>query len=333
MKLLVRKLAWALFAIWAVVTLTFVISNVLPTDPARMVAGPQARPADVARIRAQLGLDRSVVVQYRDFLTRLVHVGAAHADKADPAHATCGTLGFLHVDLGRSYQQRRPVIDVLAERLPRTVMLAIAAVLVQVLLGVASGALAARFHKKPIDAVLVGASLLGASAPTFIVGLALQYVLARRLRLLPVDGFGHSVADHLSCLCLPALTLGLVGAAYYTRIVRDDMLQILPQDFVRTARAKGASETSVLLRHALRNALLPVVTMIGMDLGALLGGAIVTEALFRWPGIGALSVTALLDRDGPMIVGTVLVSSTAIVVSNLVVDLLYGRLDPRARNS
>ncbi len=330
MRRALEKLAWAFFVIWAVVSLTFLVNNVLPSDPARMVAGPQARPADVARIRDQLGLGRPLIVQYGAFMKRLAHVAPSSATK-DPAHATCATLGFVHIDLGKSYQQRRAVVDILAERLPRTVFLALVAVLLQALLGIGSGVLAARYHARTLDRVVVASSLVGVSAPTFIVGLALQYVLARRLHLLPIDGFGHTVREHLVGVCLPALTLGLFGAAYYTRIVRDDMIGILGQDFIRTARAKGASEPAVVLRHALRSALLPIVTMLGLDLGALMGGAIVTETLFRWPGIGALSVTALLDRDGPVIVGTVIVTSTAIVLANVVVDLLYGVLDARTR--
>jgi peptide/nickel transport system permease protein len=210
-------------------------------------------------------------------------------------------------------------------------MLALAAIVVQAVLGIGTGVLAARHQRRPLDEALLAASLVGVSAPTFILGLGLQYVLARRLRLLPVDGFGHTPLEHVYGLVLPALTLGLFGAAAYTRLVRDEVVGTLRQDYVRTARAKGASEGRVLFRHALANALLPIVTLLGMDLGTLVGGAVVTETLFRWPGIGALSVTALLDRDGPVIVGTVLVTSTAIVVSNVVVDLLYGVIDPRLR--
>ena len=232
---------------------------------------------------------------------------------------------------GQELQQRRAVTDILAERLPRTATLALAAVLVQALLGTFTGVLAAVRHRRWLDRFIVGASILGVSTPTFILGLGLQYVLARRLHLLPVDGFGHTTTEHLVGLCLPALTLGLCGAAYYTRLVREDMVGILRQDFVRTARAKGAGEGVVILRHALRNALLPIVTLLGMDLGSLIGGAVVTETLFRWPGIGALSVTALLDRDGPVIVGTVVVTSTAIVVCNLLVDMLYGVINPQVR--
>jgi peptide/nickel transport system permease protein len=202
---------------------------------------------------------------------------------------------------------------------------------VQAVVGILAGVLGARFERRALDRLVVGLSLVGISTPTFILGLGLQYVLARRLRLLPVDGFGHSTGEHLLGLCLPALTLGIFGAASYARIVRDDMVGLLRQDFIRTARAKGATEAAVVVRHALGNALIPIVTMLGMDLGALFGGAVVTETLFRWPGIGALSITALLDRDGPLIVGTVLVTSTAIVLANVVVDLLYGVLDPRTR--
>ena len=256
-RLALEKLGWAAFVIWAVLSLTFVVNNVLPSDPARMVAGPQARPADVARIREQLGLGRPLVVQYGAFLVRLVHFGPAHPPPDDKSHATCATFGFLHVDLGKSYQQRRPVTVILAERLPRTLMLALAAVLVQSSLGIASGVLAARYRRRLLDRVFLAASLVAVSAPTFLLGLGLQYLLARRLRLLPVDGFGHSPAEHLSSLCLPALTLGIYGTAYYTRIVRDDMIGVLGQDFIRTARAKGAGEGRVLVHHALRNALLP----------------------------------------------------------------------------
>jgi len=272
-----------------------------------------------------------VLEQYGRFMRRLVHFGPMHPSAKDPDHGTCAAFGPLHVDLGKSYQQRRAVTTILGERLWRTVMLAIAAVLVQTMLGVISGLIAAVGRNRTIDHATVGASLVGISAPTFIIGLALQFVLAHRLRLLPLDGYGDSAGEHVVCLVLPALTLGIYGAAYYTRIVRDELITSIKQDHVRTARAKGLPMWRVWLRHALRNSLVSLVTLIGLDLGALVGGAIVTETLFRWPGLGALSVSALLDRDGPVIMGTVIVSSTAIVVANLLVDLTYGLLDPRVR--
>lgn len=305
---LLRRLASSLFVLWAVVTLTFLVNHALPSDPARMIAGQQAPPAAVAKIRTELGLDRPLYVQYGNFLGRLARF-----------------------DLGRSYQQRRPVTTILAERLPRTLLLAGAAALVQAGLGVTAGALAASKRRRPFDHLAVGASLLGISAPTFLLGLLLQWVLAYRLRLLPLDGYGETPGEHLASLVLPAMTLGLFGAAFYTRLVRDELIVELGQDYVRTARAKGLSEGRVLVGHALRNALLPVVTVFGLEIGTLAGGAVVTETVFRWPGLGSLSATALLDRDGPLVMGCVLVTATIIVTANLVVDLLYGVLDPRIR--
>ncbi len=330
-SLLVRRVLWAVFVVWAVTTAAFFVNSVLPSDPARMVAGPQARPADVARIRQELGLDQPVLARYGIFMRRLVHTGPRTPDPKDKVHGTCATVAAIHFDLGRSFTQRRAVLTVLGERLPRTLLLAVCAVFVQVVLGVFTGAFAAVKRNTAMDHVTVGATLLGISAPTFMTGLGLQYVLAHKLGLLPLDGYGQTTGEHAISVVLPALTLGIFGAAYYTRLVRDEMIVLLKQDYVRTARAKGLSEWAVVVKHGLRNALLPLVTVLGLDLGALVGSAIVTETLFRWPGIGALSVTALLDRDGPLIIGTVIVTSTAVVLSNVAVDLCYAALDPRIR--
>jgi len=329
LKRTVVKLAWSLFTIWAVVTLAFFINQTLPADPARAIAGPQARPADVARIRAQLGLDRPVWLQYRIFIGRLVHLAPSSAPPVD--HASCAELGALHFDLGISYQVRQPVVTIIAERFPRTLFLAIAAVSVQTVLGVLAAVLAAVKRNTPWDYGTVSLTLVGISAPTFLAGIIFQYIFAYRLRLLPLDGYGLSLADHAASIVLPALTLGTTGAAYYTRLLRDDMIELMKQDFVRTARAKGLSPFGVVIKHVLRNALLPLVTVVGLNLGTLLGGAIVTEKLFRWPGLGQLSVDAVFDRDAPIILGTVIVASTAIVLSNLLVDLSYALLDPRVR--
>jgi peptide/nickel transport system permease protein len=329
LRRIASRIAWSIFTVWAVVTLAFFINQKLPADPARAIAGPQARPADVARIRTQLGLDQPVGVQYRIFITRLVHVASADASAGE--HASCGKLGPVHVDLGTSYQIRKPVITVLAERFPRTFFLAITAVLVQVLFGVAAGVWAAVRRNTIWDYGTVSLTLIGISAPTFLTGILLQYVLAYRLRVLPLDGFGKTAAEHAVSIVLPSLTLGVAGAAYYTRLVRDDMLGLLRQDFIRTAQSKGVSPLQVVVKHALRNALLPLVTVIGLDFGGLVGGAIVTEKLFRWPGLGQLSVDAVFDRDAPIIMGTVIVASTAIVLSNLLVDISYALLDPRVR--
>ena len=335
---LARRLAWAVFVVWATVSIAFLVNHALPSDPARMAAGPQARPADVARLRKELGLDQPLSVQYTRFLTRLVHIGPADALVGAPAgkppkeHANCAELiGRLHLDLGKSYQQRRPVVVILAERLPRTLVLAFAAAFVQVLLGVSAGVLAAARKRTIVDHLAVSGSLLGISAPTFVIGLFFQWFFAYRLGVLPLDGWGSTFSEHVASVILPALTLGVFGAAFYTRLVRDEMIGQLGQDYVRTAQAKGLSRTAVVIRHALRNALMPIVTVLGIDVGTLVGGAIVTESIFRWPGIGSLSVTALLDRDGPVIMGCVIITSIAVVVATIAVDFVYALLDPRVR--
>jgi peptide/nickel transport system permease protein len=330
---LARRLAWSVGVVWAVVSIAFMVNVLLPGDPARMVAGPQARPADVTRIREQLGLDRPPVVQYARFWGRLVHLGPRTLGEG---HASCAVVlplgrSAVHIDFGKSFQMRQPVVDAVAARLPRTFVLALAGMAMQLLLGITTGVFAAVRRGTWIDRLLVGASLLGISAPTFLIALLLQVFVARQLRWLPLDGYGVTLADHARCLVLPAVTLGFYGAAYYTRLVRDEMHVLLGADWVRTAHAKGLAPWRVVMRHALRNALVPVVTAMGMDFGVLMGGAVVTETVFRWPGLGELSVKAMLDRDGPVISACVIVTSIAIVASNLAVDLVYGRLDPRMR--
>ena len=310
MRRALRRLASSVLVVWLVLTVTFVAQHALPSDPARAMAGPQARPADVARIRTQLGLDRPIWTQYASYMGRLVRG-----------------------DLGVSYQQRSPVAKILAKRLPNTAMLAVAAIFLQVLLGSAAGVVAALRRGKWLDHGTIAVTLIGISAPTFLTGLVLQYWFAYRLHVLPLDGFGTTVPEQLRALILPAVTLGTFGAAFYARFVRDEMLGIFGQDYMRTAMAKGLPRWRVVIVHGLRNALVPLLTIVGMDLGAMMGGAVVTEKLFRWPGIGALSVDAVLARDGPVIMGIVLVASGCIVVANLVVDLLYAALDPRVRRA
>jgi peptide/nickel transport system permease protein len=339
MRHLARRLGWSVFVVWAVVSITFAVNDLLPGDPARMMAGAQASPADVARIRSRMGLDEPLAARYGRFWKKLVHLGPSVIDrKTSPAHATCAVVvplggSSIHLDFGKSFQRQQAVVDLVGDRLPRTAALALAGMLVQLLVGLGTGILAAARRGSWLDRALVGTSLLGISAPTFLIALCLQFVFARRLGWLPLDGFGSTLADHARCIVLPAFTLGVYGAAYYTRLVRDEMLVLLKQDWVRTARAKGASTARLLLAHGLRNALVPIVTAIGLDVGVLLGGAVVTETVFRWPGLGDLSVHAMLDRDGPVILACVVVTSVGIVLANVVVDALYTRLDPRVRSS
>ncbi|WP_437718602.1 ABC transporter permease [Sorangium sp. So ce448] len=337
---LLRRLGWAAIVIAGVTAVSFGIAYLLPGDAGRMLVGPQASAADLERARAIHGLDRPVPVQFARFVRRLVHLGPAGVDdggaagaRADPEHRSCaaGPLG-LHVDLGYSFHYRKPVVDLLEAKVPRSVELALAALLVQLLLGLSLGIVAAVRRGTAWEDAALGATLLGASAPTFVIGPALQYVLAYKLQLLPYDGYGVTAADHLRSLVLPALTLGVFGSALYARIVREELRTLLRQDFIRTARAKGASRLRALVVHALRNALLPLATLAALDLGALAGGAIVTEKLFRWPGVGSMAVEALQNRDGPLIVGTVLFSAAAIVLATVALDVAALALDPRLRS-
>jgi peptide/nickel transport system permease protein len=322
------RFAWAVFTVWAVVTATFVIFSVLPEDPARAVAGAQARPADVARIREQLGLDRPILIRYARYMSNLVRFGVPEAGEDS---ASSWKLGPVRFDLGVSYLKRRPVTELLGKALPATLLLGFFALLVEVGIGASAGVIAAARRHTPFDWGIVAATLIGISAPTFVSGLLLQHFFARELMLFPIDGYGTTPSERLHSVVLPGITLGLFGAAYYARLVRDEMITLLKQDHVRTARAKGLAEGAVLVKHALRNALMPLVTVVGLSMGTVVGGAIVTEKIFRWPGIGSLSVDAVFERDGPVVMGVVILLSIVVVISNLLVDVLYAVLDPRTR--
>lgn len=305
---ILRRFMWTLFILFLVASATFALSMLLPSDPARLIAGPHADATTLAQIRHDLGLDLPLRTQYFRYMDKL-----------------------LHLDLGQSYRTQYPVARDIAERLPRTALLAFAAVLVEVLIGVPIGIIAALRPGKPPDYLSMAGALVGISAPTFFLGLLFMYVLGFKMELFPIGGYGESAPQILWHLFLPAFTLGVSGAAYHSRLVRSEMLEILGQDYIRTARSKGLNETTVVLRHALRNALIPVVTLIGLDLGTLLGGAVITEAVFAWPGLGKLAIDGIFQRDLPVIMGTVIVSSVMILVANLLVDISYTWLDPRMR--
>jgi len=329
-----RRVAWGVLVIAGVASLSFVVAQLLPGDPARMMVGPQASPADVAHVRELYGLDRPLPVQYARYWGRLVHLARATpeapVDRAQ--HRSCASLGAgIHVDLGYSFLYRRPVVDLLAAKIPRSAELAAAAVTVQLALGLLLGVAAAARRGTRWDDAAMGVSLLGVSAPTFLVGLLLQYLLAYKLGWFPLDGYGATAGDHLRSLVLPALTLGVFGSALMARLIREELGRVLAEDFVRTARAKGASPARILVVHGLRNALMPVATVAALELGTLVGGAVVTERLFRWPGVGQMAVEALLNRDAPVIFGTVLFTSAAVVTATVVLDLCVGVLDPRLR--
>lgn len=304
-----RRIGWALVVAWFVVTLTFVVTALIPVDPARAILGPHATPETLERVRAHYCLDRGAVGQYGCFVSRLAHG-----------------------DLGESYRTKRPVTTVIANRIWPTTQLALATVLLQLLIGVPLGILSAARRGRWIDRVGYGMTLLGQSAPTFFVGTLLLYVLAYRFGWFPVAGYGQPGLDRLHHLVLPAATLSTISVAFYARVVRNELIDVLGEDYIRTARAKGLSERAVITRHALRNAAGPLVTLVGLDLGILLGGAVVTEYIFAWPGLGREVLQGVLDLDLPLIAGVVLVSALAIAFVNLLVDLVHVWLDPRLRD-
>ncbi len=298
-----KRLVLALPVLLGVSVVVFAAIRLIPGDPAQLMAGQAATQEVVAEIRQSLGLDQPLPVQYLYFLRNA-----------------------LRGDLGRSLFNGVPVVEELGQRFPRTVRLALASMLVASLIGIPAGILAATRRQSWTDTAVMAAALVGVSMPVFWLGLNLILVFSVRLAWFPV--FGHETWRHL---VLPSVTLGTASAAIVARMTRSAMLEVLGQDYVRTARAKGLAERVVVNRHALRNALIPVVTILGLQLGTLLSGAVLTETVFAWPGIGRLLVEAVLARDYPVIQGTTLLIATTFVVLNVAVDVLYGLLDPRIR--
>lgn len=303
MSALLRRLALVLPTLLGVATLVFFFVHLVPGDPVEMMLGESAAAADRERIRAALGLDRPLWAQYLGFLARAVHG-----------------------DLGRSLHGGTPVSELILARLPATLVLAAASGALALALAIPLGALSARHRGRWVDAAATFFVLLGASLPNFFLGPLLVLLFSVRLGWLPVSG-----ADSTASLLLPATTLGLGMSAILARLTRAAVLDSLGADFVRTARAKGLSEARVFFRHALRSAVLPVTTVFGLQLGSLLGGAIITETIFAWPGIGRLTLQAIYSRDYPLLQGCVLVIACGYVAANLLTDLAYQRLDPRVR--
>jgi peptide/nickel transport system permease protein len=301
---LARRVVQTLLILLGVAAITFVLLYALPADPARMIAGRSATAQTVANIRRELGLDQPVLVQFTTYLGNL-----------------------MHGNLGRSYAQKTDVWTLIVARLPATLTLMAAGILVEVVLGLILGTIAAVRRGGPIDRIVMMASFVGVSAPQFVVALLLLYVFAVTLGWFPMSGYGT-----LSHVVLPAATLGVLGAGWYARMVRSAMIDVLNQDYVRTARAKGLSSRRILLRHALPNALLPIIAMIGIDIGQFMGGVVVVEAVYGWPGIGQLAWQAIQQVDIPIIMGVTLVSALAIVLGNLLADLIAPIIDPRIRN-
>jgi peptide/nickel transport system permease protein len=300
---LARRLVQTALILLGITLVTFVLLYILPADPARQIAGRSATAATVANIRSQLGLDLPFHQQYWRYLTNL-----------------------LQGDLGRSYLQRSEVSALIMSRLPASLLLMAGAIVCELTLGLTFGVIAALRRGRAADNILMVLSFIGVSSPQFVVGILLLYVFAVQLGWFPIGGYGT-----FAHLVLPSLTLGILGAGWYARMMRSSMLDVLRQDYVRTARAKGLSRLHVVLGHALPNAILPIIAMIGIDIGLFMSGIVVVESVFGWPGIGQLAWQAIQRIDIPIIMGVTLVSALAIVAGNLLADLISPLIDPRIK--
>lgn len=298
-----KRLIQSVLILIGVSFVTFALLYLLPADPVRQIAGRNASPQMIANIRAELGLDQPFVLQYWHYLVRL-----------------------LHGDFGRSYLQRTEVGALIAARLPATLLLMVGAIFCELAMGLTMGLIAALRRGTNTDQGLMVVSFVGVSAPQFVVGLLLLYVFAVRLGWFPIGGYGH-----FSNLVLPSITLGILGAGWYSRMMRSSMIDVLRQDFIRTARAKGLKRSAIVFRHALPNAILPVVAMVGIDIGLFMSGIVVVESVFGWPGIGQLAWQAIQRVDTPIIMGVTLVSAIAIVLGNLLADIVAPFIDPRIK--
>jgi len=318
-RYIIRRLVAMVVLLIVVSAVTFVIFSVLPsTDPAALRAGRQPTPEVLAAIREDLGLDRPKIVQFGDYLENV----------------------FFHLDFGRSYVSNQEVLDLITRYLPATISLTIGAVVVWLTIGLSIGIFSAVRHRSVFDRLTIGLSLVAISAPVYWLGLVALYLFAPDFGVFGLNFLGgqgsyqpltEDPVAWLKSLVLPWLVLATAFAAIYARLMRGSLLDVLDEDYIRTARAKGLPERSVILRHGVRSAITPIVTLLGLDIGILLGGAILTETVFNIPGIGRLAYDAIVRGDLPIIQGTVLFGAFFIVIMNLIVDIAYAALDPRVR--
>jgi peptide/nickel transport system permease protein len=298
-----RRLGQALLILFGISVITFILLYLLPADPARQIAGRSATPETIDNIREQLGLNLPLWEQYARYLGNL-----------------------LRGDLGRSYLQKTQVSELIASRLPASLLLMAGAIFCELIIGLSMGIIAAVRRGTFVDNLLMVLAFVGVSAPHFVVGILILYVFAVQLGWFPIGGYG--TWRHL---VLPSLTLALAGAGWYARMMRSSMLDVLRQDYVRTAESKGLRDAVVIFRHALPNAILPIIAMIGIDVGIFMSGLVVIESVFGWPGIGQLAWQAIQRVDIPIIMGVTLVSACAIVIGNLLADLVTPLIDPRIK--
>jgi len=307
LKYTLKRLLQFIPVFLGVTLLTFILLYIVPGDPIQNILGQRANPEQVERLREEYGLNDPVIEQYGSFLWRAIRF-----------------------DFGKSFITKLPVSKMIAEKLPYTIALTVVSIIYAVISGVIIGIIAAVFRGKWIDKLVMVITLLFVSMPVFWFGIILILVFGLQLRWLPMSGVGSSPWD-IQYLILPALTLGTRSAAYLARMTRSYMLEILSQDYIRTARAKGISEKLVLFKHALKNVAIPIMTIIALDFGSYLNGAVLTEKIFSRPGIGRYTITAITKRDYSVILGTVLFAAVIFSVINLLTDIMYGFLDPRIR--
>jgi len=310
-RYLLSRLGGVLVVMAIVAVLVFVLTRAAPGDPIAVLLGDQATAEDIARVQKVYGLDRPLPVQFGLWLRELAHG-----------------------NLGESIFLQRPVTQALWERAEPTALLSLMAIAIAALIGVPCGIVSAVFRGQAVDQAFTGFAMLGASVPSFWFGLVLMQIFAVSLGWFPVSGYGEpgaSLAARIHCLVLPATVLGVLNSALIIRFTRASMLDVLGEDYVRTARAKGLSESRVVLKHALRNALVPIVTVLGLTVALMIGGAVVTETVFGLPGVGNLVVSAVIRRDYPVIQGALLVVAVIYVLINFAIDLLYTVVDPRVK--
>jgi peptide/nickel transport system permease protein len=300
---LARRLFASLGILLGVSLVTFCLTYMIPADPVAMIAGRTSTPEVREQIRRQLGLDRPLYLQYAQYASRLVQG-----------------------DMGKSYARKSDVAPLIASRLPPTLLLMLGAILAELVIGLPAGIYAATRRGRFGDKLAMTLSFLTVSTPQFVLGLTLLYVFAYVVNWFPLGGYGS-----LSHLILPALTLGLAGGGWYSRMMRSSMIEVLRQDYIRTARAKGMPEWRVTMMHGFRNAVLPIIAMIGLDIGIFMSGVVVVENVFGWPGIGQLMWQAIQSLDIPIIMGITTVAAVFIVSGNLIADLLSPLIDPRIR--
>ncbi len=303
LRYLFKRLTASLIILFGVTVVTFALAYLIPADPVAMIAGRSSTPEIRENIRKQLGLDQPLPVQYATYVSKLVQG-----------------------DMGRSYARKSDVAPLIASRLAPTLLLMFAAILAELLIGIPAGLYAASRRGRLGDKVAMTLSFASVSTPQFVLGLTLLYVFAYQLGWFPLGGYGN-----FSHIILPALTLGLAGGGWYSRMMRSSMIEVLRNDYIRTARAKGMPEWRVLMKHGLRNAILPVVAMIGLDIGIFMSGVVVVESVFGWPGIGQLMWQAIQSLDIPIILGVTTVAAIFIILGNLVADLLAPLIDPRIK--